>query len=214
MNIAIIGAGNVGATLGQAWAERGHDIIFGVPNPDDAKTRTAVQACKGRARATTVAELRPKPDVIVLATPWVAVESVLSQLQPFTDEILIDATNPIALGFDGLKAGLIVGHSTSGAEQISSWAPGARVVKAFNTIGAPNMADPRFKEGAASMLICGDHADAKTIVAELARELGFEPEDAGSLTSARMLEPMAMLWIHLAFIQGFGTQFGFKIVRK
>jgi 8-hydroxy-5-deazaflavin:NADPH oxidoreductase len=214
MNIAIVGAGNVGATLGRAWAERRHNIIFGVPDPDDGKTQTAVAACAGQARATTVTGLRHAADIIVLATPWIAVEQVLAQLQPFDNEILIDATNPIALGLDGLKAGLIVGHSTSGAEHVARWAPGARAVKAFNTIGAANMSNPLFKEGPASMLICGDDASAKATVMQLARELGFEPEDAGSLTSARMLEPMAMLWIHLAVVEGFGMQFGFKIVRK
>ena len=76
------------------------------------------------------------------------------------------------------------------------------------------MAQPVFPEGAATMFICGDDADAKALVRTLSDELGFATEDAGALNAARLLEPMAMLWIHLAFAQGWGTGFGLRVVRR
>jgi len=91
---------------------------------------------------------------------------------------------------------------------------GARVVKAFNTTGWQNMADPLYGSQRLSMLLCGDDAQAKKVVAELAHELGFEPVDVGPLRSARCLEAVAMLWIDMAILQGFGTSFGFQVVRR
>ena len=91
---------------------------------------------------------------------------------------------------------------------------GARVVKAFNTTGAGNMANPKFGTQAATMFICGDDESAKATVGKLAEELGFEAVDAGPLMAARYLEPLAMLWIHLALKMGWGTNFAFKILKR
>jgi predicted dinucleotide-binding enzyme len=92
--------------------------------------------------------------------------------------------------------------------------PGAKVVKAFNTTGAGNMANPRFGGEAASMFICGDDAAAKKTVASLAEALGFEAVDAGSLSQARLLEPLAMLWISMAYGFGRGPNIAFKLLRR
>jgi len=88
------------------------------------------------------------------------------------------------------------------------------VVKAFNTTGWQNMADPAYGSQGLSMLLCGDGAEAKIVVAGLAEQLGFEPVDVGPLRSARYLEAMAMLWIDMAVFQGFGTDFGFRLVKR
>jgi predicted dinucleotide-binding enzyme len=93
-------------------------------------------------------------------------------------------------------------------------AAGARVVKAFNTTGFPNMADPVYGSRGLTMMLCGDDAEAKKVVADLTRQLGFEPVDVGPLKSARYLEAVAMLWIDMALFQGFGTNFGFQIVKR
>src|SRR5262249_51769867 len=129
-------------------------------------------------------------------------------------KVLIDAVNPILLGADGLQRGLQVGHNTSAAEHAARWAPGARVVKAFNTIGADNMKDPRFGGERATMFYCGDDAEAKRVVGGLIEEVGFEPVDAGGLASARLLEPLAMMWIHLCFGMGLGTGIAFRLMRR
>ena len=97
---------------------------------------------------------------------------------------------------------------------MARWAAGAKVVKAFNTIGAQHMANPRFGGQSASMFICGDDAAAKKTVATLAEALGFEPVDAGPLTQARLLEPLAMLWISMAYAYGHGANIAFRLLRR
>jgi 8-hydroxy-5-deazaflavin:NADPH oxidoreductase len=88
-------------------------------------------------------------------------------------------------------------------------------VKAFNTIGADNFGKPMFGSESASMFICGDHAESKAGVARLAVDLGFEVVDAGPLTASRMLEQLALLWIHLAFKQGLGPKnHAFELLRR
>jgi uncharacterized membrane protein len=106
----------------------------------------------------------------------------------------VDATNPLAPGLKGLA----VGTHTSGAEELAKLAHGARVVKAFNTTGAENMADTTYPQGMPWMPVCGDDAQARERVMALATLLGFDAVDMGALRSARYLEPFAMAWIHLA----------------
>jgi predicted dinucleotide-binding enzyme len=97
-----------------------------------------------------------------------------------------------------------IGHTPSGGEQVAAWAKGARVVKAFNSTGAGNMANPDYGAQKPTMFICGDDAEAKQVASQLTEELGLEACDCGSLGIARYLEPVAMLWIHLAYVQGLG----------
>ena len=94
-------------------------------------------------------------------------------------------------------------------------AGGARVVRAFNTIGAQHMTDPRFGDQRATMFLCGNDPAAKQAVSTLARDLGFEPVDTGPLTQARLLEPLAMLRISMAYAYGGqGPKIAFKLLRK
>ncbi len=103
----------------------------------------------------------------------------------------------------------------SGGEQVAQWAEGARVVKALNTTGAGNMADPALDEDhRLAILLCGDDAEAKEVVGGLIGELGFSAVDAGPLDRSGLLENMALLWILLAYQQGLGTDFGFAIVTR
>jgi NADPH-dependent F420 reductase len=214
VKIAVIGAGNDGGTLGKRWATAGHQIAFGARHPADARLATLVRECGPHARATTVSEATRGADAVVLAVPWDGARDALAAAGDLRGRVLIDATNPIPLTPDGLRQGLVIGHTTSGGEQVAQWAGGARVVKAFNTTGWQNMADPVYGSQGLSMLLCGDDAEANKVVADLARQLGFEPIDVGPLRSARYLEAVAMLWIEMAVFRGFGTNFGFRLVRR
>jgi predicted dinucleotide-binding enzyme len=138
MKIAIIGAGNVGGTLGRIWAAKGHEVAFGIRRPNDAKVQALVTATGKRARAASVKDAVTGADVVVLATPWSATEAAIKEAGELRGKVVVDATNPLKADLSGLA----IGHSTSAAEQVAGWAPGARVVKAFNTIGAVHMADP------------------------------------------------------------------------
>lgn len=202
MRIAIIGAGNVGMILGHGWAREGHEVVFGVRAP------AAREVTVGRVAG--IAEAVREASVVVLATPWAAVESALSTAGSLDGKLLIDCTNPILPGL----AGLAVGTTESAAERIAALAPGARVVKALNTTGAANMANPRYGTERLTMFYCGDDAEAKRTVEQLLAALGFAPVDAGGLDAARYLEPLAMLWIHLAYRLGNGPDIGLQLLRR
>ncbi len=211
MRIGVIGAGSVGGALGKLWAVEGHEIAFGVRDTQSAKGQELVKSAKGKVRVVSVQEAAAFGEIVVLATPWPATEEAIRSAGDLAGKILVDCTNPLAPDLSGL----VIGTNNSAGEEVARWARGAKVVKAFNTIGAASFGSPRFGSESASMFVCGDDAAAKSKVAGLAAELGFEPVDVGGLVAARWLEPLAMLWIHLAFRQGFGPAgHAFKLLRR
>ena len=135
---------------------------------------------------------------------------VVTSAGNLSGKILVDCTNPLKPDLSGLA----VGPDSSAAEQVAQWARGARVVKCFNTTGAENMTNPHFGNDRAVMFLAGDDDTAKATVTKLGDELGFEMVDAGGLSIARLLEPVAMLWIHLAFRRALGRDFAFKLLRR
>ncbi|NIR46173.1 MAG: NADPH-dependent F420 reductase [Gemmatimonadetes bacterium] len=209
MRIGIIGIGNVGGTLGRSWAARGHEVIFGVRDPRAPHVTALLEEIGPAARATNIEEAVAAASTVVLAVPWEAAPDVIAAAGDLSGKILVDTTNPIAPGFE-----LALGHDTSAAEEIARCADGARVVKAFNTLGAEHLADPIFGDEVLTMFLCGDDPEARDTVAELARELGFEVVDAGPLKNARLIEPLAMLWIRLALVEGAGRDIAFKLIRR
>ncbi len=212
MRLAIIGSGNVGGALGRLWAGNGHEVTFGSRDPSGEGVQAAVSAAGSRARAATVAEAAQGAEVVVLATPWDATQGSVKAAGDLSGKVVLDATNPLQMTESGLE--LAVGFTTSAGEQVAGWAPGARVVKAFNSTGSGNYAQANFGGQAASMAICGDDEEAKATVAGLAEELGFDVLDAGPLRCARLLEPLAMLWITLAYSQGEGPEIAWKLLRR
>ena len=209
MKISILGAGNVGGTLGKGWANKGHEVFFGVRHPDDEKTQNLLQEVGGNARAGTNDEAIAFSNIIVLALPWQVAQKVLEAVD-VSDKIIIDATNPLTPDFSGLE----IGFDTSGAEKIAQWAKGAKVFKSFNQTGWENMAKPIYEGKATAMLVCGDDEEAKKTVLQLVEDIGFEAIDAGKLEVARLIEPFGMTWIHLAFKQGLGRDWALQIVRR
>ncbi len=212
MKVAVIGSGNVGNVLGSRWAASGHQVIFGARNPDSEKVQAVLASAGENAQAVSVQEAAAGADVVVLAVPWQAAENAVRAAGNLEGKVVIDCINPVVM--EGNTMGLGLGHTTSAAEQIAGWAAGARVVKAFNATGVSNMADPMYGGEAATMFICGDDEEAKTVAAGLAEDLGFEVCDSGPLLNARYLEPMAMLWIYLAFPGGLGPEIAFKLVKR
>lgn len=210
MKIAIIGAGNVGGTLGKRWSALGHEICFGVRDTTREKYQGLVTQTGGRARLATNAAACDAADAVLLATPWSTTETALAECgAALAGKVLIDSTNPL-----GADLRLAIGHSDSGGEQVARWAPGARVVKAFNTTGFNIMDEPVLAGRHTVMFIAGDDPAAKSVVADLASAIGFEAIDAGPLNSARMLEPLAQLWIHCAYRQGLTRDYAFNLIRR
>ena len=179
-------------------------------DPRDQKVQDLITATGGKARAASVREAAAHGEIVLLATPWSTTPDALRAAGDLKGKIVVDATNPLKPDLSGLA----LGHTTSAGEEVARLARGAKVVKAFNTIGAQHMANPRFGSQSASMLICGDDAGAKKTIAALAEALGFDPVDAGPLTQARLLEPLAMLWISLAYAYGHGVNIAFKLLRR
>jgi len=208
MSIAIIGAGNVGHALAQALSQRGEKVFIGVPTPE--KYTASVSAIGPNASLGTVEQAIDASDVVILAVPFNALESIARSVADWQGKVLVDATNPLAPALSGLS----IGTSTSGAEQLAEWAPTAKVVKAFNTTGAENMANAAYAGGLPFMPVCGDDAQARARVVSIATLIGFEALDVGPLSAARYLEPFAMTWIHMAIKQGMGRKFAFGILRR
>ena len=190
MKIAIIGAGNVGTALKTGLSRTGHDVST-VGREDNA------------AQAAEAAEL------IIFAVPFAEVSNVATQLgSAVSGKIVVDATNSLSPAME-----LAVDTSTtSGAEELQKQLPDASVVKAFNTTFATAMATGQINGEKLAGLVAADDAEAKAAVLGLVQELGFDPIDAGPLSAARLLEPLALLNIKLGFVQGYGPNSGFRLV--
>jgi 8-hydroxy-5-deazaflavin:NADPH oxidoreductase len=208
MKIAVIGVGSVGGTLGRRWAELGHSVCFGVRDAANAEAKALVGGIKGDARLASVRDAAKDAEVVVLATPYTANSAAIAEAGDLSGKILIDVTNPIGAGLT-----LAVGFNSSDAEEVAKLAPRARVYKAMNQVGFEVMANPVFAAGKPVMFVAGDEAAGKKVVLDLVSALGFEAIDAGELTVARLLEPFAMLWIHLMARRNLGRDFAFALLR-
>jgi len=210
MKMAIIGSGNLGKAIGSWAAELGYDVVFSANTLEHATL--AAEAAGHGARAADVLDAVSAADMILLAVPYSKVLQLIDGVAPLLKgKILIDPTNALTSDYSSL----LLGFDTSGAETIAAHAPGAKVVKAFNTIFAAVYAarNPRLADHAVSVVYAGDDKDAKDHVRDLLQKMGFDPIDAGPLVSAREIEPLGMLNIKLGFQQGFGTKIGFSLLR-
>lgn len=210
MNVAILGAGSVGGSLGRAWARRGHTVIFGVREPSSARVQALLAEIGDQARAQPLAEAVAQADVVALTVTWTALPDVVAAVGGLEEKILLDCTNPL-MG-NRLEAAAPV--ASSGGEQVAAWFPKAKVVKIFNQVGWETMADPQYGGEAATMFYAGDDPAAKEVAAQLAADIGFAPVDAGPLSAARFLESLALFWGQLAYAQGMGRQLAWRLLQR
>jgi predicted dinucleotide-binding enzyme len=206
MRIAIIGTGKVGSALARGLRGKSHQVTLGARDPD----RAAKLAAETGARAIRPEEAAAGAEVIILALPWATAEAAVKALGDLSGKIVIDCMNPV--GMINGKLGLTVGYNRSGAELVAEWAPGARVVKTLNQVGAELMADNTGLPHRPVMFMAGDDASAKAAVTMLLTDLGFEALDAGELEKARILEPYALVWINQAILRGKGRNWAFAAV--
>jgi NADPH-dependent F420 reductase len=207
MKIGIIGAGDVGGTLGKSWRQKKHDVMFGVRNLQSQNVQRLAQMDKSLTFGN-INDAVAFGDVILFAIPWTSIEETVRG-RNLSGKIVIDPTNPLTpdlrqLAFD----------DSSVAERIANLAKGAKVVKAFNTIGAQTLNNLIFGSNRADLFLCGDDTHSKRVVGELAADIGFDVVDIGSLANARMLENLALLWIELALRQELGPNIAFKLLRR
>jgi predicted dinucleotide-binding enzyme len=205
MKIGIIGAGRVGGTLAKRWAQLGHEIMIGTRDPNSEKVKS-VLAEAGGAQVGSIAEAAAFGEVLLLSVPGNAVKPALESAGDLRGKIIMDAVN----WFGEKPAGV----TTSLAEAVAQWEPGAKVVKAYNMTGAGNMANPDYNGVKADLFICGDDADAKAAVTDLSTGIGFNVVDAGPLSAAGLLENLAQLWVHLAYSQQKGPNIAWKLLAR
>jgi len=190
--IAIIGTGSVASALGPEFAAQDHKVVYGSREPAREDVQALVAKTGHGATATSPQDAAAAGNIVVLAVPGMLVEDITLGLGDLDGKIIIDPTNPLGES----ESGLMHAVDTSNAEIIQAAAPGAHVVKAFNTLNWRTMIDPDSSGGPVSIPLTGDSDAAKATVADLVAGMGLEPIDVGPLESSRWVEGMLILWIN------------------
>ena len=191
--IAVIGTGNVGSALGPEFAALGHTIVYGSRTPTEKDVQDLVAKTGHGATATTQPEAVKGADIVLLAVPGNLAVQITQSLGDLSGKVIIDPTNRVnRSSADGYANHDVPGGSN--AELIQAAAPGAKVVKAFNTLNWTKMVDPASSGGPVSIPLVGDDAAARATVAELIKGMGLEPVDLGPLRFANTLEEMLVIW--------------------
>lgn len=193
--VAVIGTGSVGGALGPRFAGLGKRVVYGSRTPDLERVQSLVARTGNDASAVSPPAAAAACRIILLAVPWEAVEATVRSLGGLDGRVIIDVTNPLGVR-DGREFAFEVRGADSGGEFVQSLAPGAKVVKAFNTVDFRVMADPTLAGGPVSIPLAGDDEQAKATVAALVSGIGLEPLDIGALRLARYTEAMALLYVN------------------
>jgi 8-hydroxy-5-deazaflavin:NADPH oxidoreductase len=211
MRIGILGSGLMGSKLGTLFARAGHDVVFSYARSEQKLKRLA-RGAHGNARAGTPAEAARNADALLLAVHWSRVDDVLRQAGDLARKVIVTCSLPMNAG----DTDLVVAHATSGAEALAQKVRRARVVSAFGTVPSEVLFDvfeARRKANRPGLIYCGDHQSAKEVAAELIRDVGFDPVDAGPLRVARYMEPFALLVAQLAYEGEGGPELAYRFVR-
>jgi NADPH-dependent F420 reductase len=204
MNIAIIGAGNVGKAIATSAIRGGHSVVLGATSPESAE-EAATES--GARAAPSSREAAQGADVVVLAVPQAAVDDVVKELgDVLSGRVVVDVTNQLNDDYTGLAT------ETSVAERVQEMVSGARVTKAFNYAFSVRQADPAVDGTPLDGFVAGDDPEAKATVLELVRSMGFRPIDAGPLVTARSLEHLGLLIVGIAARNNGSWQNGWKLI--
>jgi hypothetical protein len=201
----------MGAKLGTIFARAGHDVVFSYAR-SMKKLEKLAQEAGGRTRAGTPGETAEEADALLLAVHWSRVGDVLKQAGDLAGKVVLSCSLPM----NDDDTGLVVAHTSSGAEELAKRIPKARVVSAFNTVPSEvlfGVYQARRRATRPSLVYCGDEARSKRVAAELIRDAGFEPLDAGPLRVARYTEPFALLVAQLAYEGKGGPELAYRFER-
>jgi 8-hydroxy-5-deazaflavin:NADPH oxidoreductase len=212
MRIGILGSGLMGGKLGTIFARAGHDVVFSYSHSDRKLKRLAREAGE-RASAGTPREAAADADALLLAVHWSRLNDVLKQAGDVTGKVIVTCSLPM----NANDTGLVIAHTSSGAEALAKKARKAAVVSAFGTVPSEVLFDvfdaKRRRRRRPSLLYCGDNHDAKGVASQLIRDVGFEPIDAGPLRIARYLEPFTLVMAQLAYEGDEGPDVAYRIER-
>jgi 8-hydroxy-5-deazaflavin:NADPH oxidoreductase len=212
MRIGILGSGLMGGKLGTLFARAGHDVVFSYARSEQKLKRLAREA-RGTARAGTPGDAARDADALLLAVHWSRVNDVLKQAGDLSGKVIVTCSLPM----NADDTGLIIAHTSSGAEALAKKARQAAVVSAFGTVPSEVLFDVydarRRTRRRPSLLYCGDDEAAKGVAAKLIRDVGFDPVDAGPLRIARYLEPFTLAIAQLAYEGDEGPEVAYRIER-
>jgi len=211
MRIGILGSGLMGAKLGTIWARAGHEVVFSYARSKEKLNKLARDA-QGKARAGTPSDAAQDADALLLAVHWSRVDDVLKQAGDVSGKVILSCSLPM----NADDTGLVIAHTSSGAEELAKKVSKARIVSAFNTVPSEvlfGVFEARRKNGKPSLVYCGDDAGSKKIAAQLIRDVGFAPIDAGPLRIARYTEPFALLVAQLAYEGDGGPELAYRFER-
>jgi len=208
MHVTIIGTGNMSRGLGTRLIAGRHDVTVLGRETDAAEAVVSDIGADGHAEAGRSGDAIDG-DVVVLAVYYPDAQAAVEQYGgALSGKVLVDITNPVNESFDGL----VTPPNSSAAEELARSAPGARVVKAFNTTFAGTLSEGRVAGEPLDVFIAGDDEEAKATVAKLAQDGGLNPIDAGPLKRARELEAMGLLHMTLQGSLGTGFSSAIKIL--
>src|SRR5947209_4499880 len=208
MRIGILGSGLMGGKLGTIWARAGHEVVFSYARSEQ-KLKKLARDAKGKARAGTPREAAHEADAVLFAVHWSRIEDVLNQTGDLSGKVIVTCSLP--MNDDNTE--LVAAHTSSGAEELAKMAPKARVVAAFQTVPSEvlfGVYEATRKAGRPSLVYCGDDESGKGVAAELIRDVGFDPVDAGPLRIARYTEPFALLVAQLAYEGEEGPELAYR----
>ncbi len=209
MRVGILGSGLMGGKLGAIVARAGHEVVFSYARSDQKLKRLASEA---KARAGTPREAAQDADAVLLAAHWLRFDDVLKQAGDLSGKVVVTCSMP--MNEDNTE--LVVAHTSSGAEELAKRIPRARVVAAFGTVPSEvffDIYEARRKAKRPSLLYCGDDRRGKEVAADLIRDAGFDPVDAGPLRIARYTEPFTMLIAQLAYEGKGGPELAYRFER-
>lgn len=199
MKVAIIGTGNMASGLANTLAGAQHEVIIGSRDP--AKAAALAEKIGHGAQGGGIEAAAKLADVVILAIPYGGAAEAIKAAGSLAGKVLVDITNPISADYKSL----VIGHTTSSAEEIQALAPTASVVKAFNTIFAQLLPTEARQGKTLQVFMASDDAKAKTLVSTLAQSIGFDAVDAGPLSNSRFIEPIGEMNIHFGYFLGKGT---------
>ncbi len=211
MRVGILGSGLMGAKLGTIFAQAGHEVVFSYAQSSD-KLKKLARDAQGKARAGTPAEAAKNADALLLAVHWSRIDDVLKQAGDLSGKVIVTCSLPM----DADNTKLILGTTTSGAEELAKKVPRAHVVCAFNTVPSEvlfGIFKNHSKAEKPSLVYCGDDSKSKEIAAQIIRDAGFDPVDAGPLKVARYTEPFALLIAQLAYEGDGGPELAYRFER-
>jgi predicted dinucleotide-binding enzyme len=201
----------MGGKLGTLFARSGHEVVFSYARSMEKLKKLAKDA-KGNARAGTPREAAQDADALLLAVHWLRMDDVLHHAGDLSGKVILTCSLPMDAG----NTGLVIGRTTSGAEEFAKKVPKAKIVCAFNTVPSEvffGVYAARRKADRPSLVYCGDDARSKEVAAVLIRDMGFEPVDAGPLRIARYTEPFALLMGQLAYEGNDGPELAYRFER-